>query len=550
MMNNPQISPVMATAFVGLASLFGIFFTKLYRARSYVRDLRRRGLPVAPNHSFFFGHLLYLKKYVDKLPPEAHYLYPISDIYLENFQKEGAFYLDMWPINPLFLAVFSPDTATSVTQTNPHICSQRPETLPDFFKPIAGGPNLFDMPESDWKAWRGVFNKGFNTEHCQSLVPGMVKQTLIFRETMREHARKGDIFYLDTTTLRFMIDMIGQTILNAELGAQNGYNTLADCMISQIRWIAPTGFNPFASFNLARGFMHWWNSRQMNLYIGQELDRRYLEYKDDTENKRSRAVIDLVLQAYFENDTGKTNEELDADFRAFAIRQIRLFVYVGHDSTSSTICYCIHLLSKNADALAKLRAEHNAILGEDIDTFSSTIIEQPQLLNDLTYTNAIIKETLRFFPPANGVRQGSKLAHILDDTGNSCPTDGAMIWVGHMQMQTAPKYWVRPLEFLPERWLVEPGHELYPLKGAWRPFEQGPRNCIAQGLVMIELKVVLAHLVREFDFENSYDEWDIANPRKGLKICRGERAFQIDEGAAHPAEHYPCKVSFHEHKEN
>ncbi|CAG8983209.1 hypothetical protein HYALB_00004037 [Hymenoscyphus albidus] len=413
MMNNSQISPVVATAFVGLASLFGIFFTKLYRARSYVRDLRGRGWPVAPNHSFFFGHLLYLKKHVDKSPPEAHYLYPISDIYLETSRKRE---LSIWIL----------------TQTNPHTCSQRPESLPEFFKPIAGGPNLFDMPESDWKAWRGVFNRGFNTEHCQSLVPGMVKQTLVFRETMREHARKGDIFYLDTTTLRFMIDMIGETIL-------------------QIHWIAPTGFNPFASFNLVRGFIHWWNSRKMNLYIGEEVDRRYLEYKIDTEKKRSRAVIDLVLQTYLENDTGKTHEKLDPDFRAFAIRQIRLFVYVGHDTTSSTICYCIHLLSKNADALAKLRAEHNAILGEDIEAVSSTIIEQPQLLNDLTYTNAIIIETLRFFPPANGVRQGSRLTHILDDTGNSCPTDRAMIWVGHMQMQTAPKYWVRPLEFLPER---------------------------------------------------------------------------------------------------
>ena len=168
---------------------------------------------MAPNHSFLFGHLLYLKSFVDKLPKEAHCSYTISDIYLENFQEGGVFYLDMWPINPMFLAVFSPKAAISVTKTNPHICSQRPLELLDFFKPIAGGPTLFDMPESEWKVWRGVFNKGFNTKHYSSLVPGMVKQTLVFRETLREHARQGDNFYLDPVTLRFMIDMIGKTIL-------------------------------------------------------------------------------------------------------------------------------------------------------------------------------------------------------------------------------------------------------------------------------------------------------------------------------------------------
>lgn len=70
------------------------------------------------------------------------------------------------------------------------------------------------------------------------------------------------------------------------------------------------------------------------------------------ESKRSKSVIDLVLQAYLSKDSNAMPDKLDPEFRAFAIRQIRLFVFVGHDSTSSTICYCLHLVSKNPDALA------------------------------------------------------------------------------------------------------------------------------------------------------------------------------------------------------
>jgi hypothetical protein len=60
---------------------------------------------------------------------------------------------------------------------------------------------------------------------------------------------------------------------------------------------------------------------------------------------------------------------------------------------------------------------------------------------------------------------------------------------------------------------------------------------------MTELRVVLALLAREFSFEPAYAEWDRLHPRNGLKTYRGERAYQIEEGAAHPVEHYPCKVA-------
>jgi cytochrome P450 len=289
--------------------------------------------------------------------------------------------------------------------------------------------------------------------------------------------------------------------------------------------------------------MEWSNGRKMDRYISDELDRRYNEYKADSNDTRSKAVIDLILQAHIPQDTKVKPEKLDPDFKAFAIRQIRLFVFAGHDSTSSTICYCFHLLSKHPEALARIRAEHDSIFGPDISTVSETLTSKPHLANDLPYTTAIIKETLRLYPPASSSRQGFKGVSLVDDEGTICPTDHVVCFMDHSGMHRAPKYWVRPDDFLPERWLVEPGHELYPMKGAWRPFENGPRNCIAQGLVMTELRVLLACTVREFDFRDCYDEWDRAHPRKGLQTYRGDRAYQIEEAAAHPSAHYPCRVS-------
>lgn len=335
---------------------------------------------------------------------------------------------------------------------------------------------------------------------------------------------------------------------NASLQAQKGYNVLADSMMSQIRWHQPNAeTNPLGHFNVVRWMVEWWNGRQMDRYIGCELDKRFSEYKEDLSDERQKSVIDLVLQAYIAQSGEQKPAALDPLFRAFAIRQIRLFVFTGHDSTSSTIGYALHLLSQNPDSLHRIRSEHNQLLGEDVSKASALLEERPKLLNDLPYTTAVIKEVLRLFPPAASSRQGQPETSIHDDLGTACPTDDViMIWTLHVELHRAPKYWKHPDDFIPERWLVEPTHELFPVKDAWRAFEYGPRNCIAQGIVMTELKIILACLVREFDFRPAYDEWDRLHPWKGMKSYRGERAYQMEEAAAHPVEHYPCRVSLRE----
>jgi len=63
-----------------------------------------------------------------------------------------------------------------------------------------------------------------------------------------------------------------------------------------------------------------------------------------------------------------------------------------------------------------------------------------------------------------------------------------------------------PEEFIPERFLVDEGHQLYPNPAAFRPFEQGPRNCIGQTLVYNEIGTVLIMTARIFDISPVYDE--------------------------------------------
>ena len=337
---------------------------------------------------------------------------------------------------------------------------------------------------------------------------------------------------------------------NTSLGAQTGYNVLADSMLSQASWQMPNReINPLEFLNLLRYWVQWRNGRRMNEYIGAELDKRYQEYLEERASASSMSVIDIVLRAYMAQSEGNNSNtrcskrQLDPRFRTFAISQIRLFLFVGHDSMSSTICYAVHLLSQDSNTLDKIRTEHNAVLGTDISALPSLLKAKPHLLSSLPYTTAVIKETLRLFPPGSGIRQGTFGADLIGEDGTHYPTGNTLIWILHTALHRAPQNWVDPDSFIPERWLVDPGHELYPRKGAWRAFEWGPRNCIGQGLAMTELRVTLVMIVREFDFKPGYEEWDRLYPRKGVQTYRGERAYQIEEAAAHPADNYPCRVA-------
>lgn len=260
--------------------------------------------------------------------------------------------------------------------------------------------------------------------------------------------------------------------------------------------------------------------------------------------KRSRTIIDLALDNYLAEQapTADGKHGIDAAFKDAATCHIRTFLFAGHDTSSSTLCYCYHLLSIHPHVRDRVVEEHNRILGPDVGQAASRISDQPQLLNQLPYTFAVIKETLRLYPPASSTRNGEPGFLVTAPGGRQCPTEGFMVWSNHAAIHRNPDFWPQPDDFLPERWLVEK-HLSPAVKGAWRPFEHGPRNCIGQELATLEIRLILALTLREFKIESAYDEWDKVKQRKRPKTVDGDRAYQILSGAAHPSDGFPCRVS-------
>lgn len=312
----------------------------------------------------------------------------------------------------------------------------------------------------------------------------------------------------------------------------------------QVKWCTfGADINPFKRYNPVRLLVHWYNSRRMNGFVNKVIDSRFTELVQDGHDgssQKNNSIIDLVLTTYLSENAASKIQGMDSTFKKFTLSQIKLFLFSGHDTTSSTVCYIFYVLATRPDVLTKVRAEHDAVIGPDSKS-TSVISANPFLLNQLPYTIAVIKEVMRLYPAVSGTRTGESGFSVTDNEGRHFPTQDFLVWDNPQLIHRDPTYWHKPDELIPERWLEVSEKNLHPVRGAWRAFSHGPRSCIGQELAMMEMKIIMLMTARRFDLGLAYDELDQKKGIKGVRSVYGERGYQI--GRAQPSENLPCYVT-------
>ena len=332
----------------------------------------------------------------------------------------------------------------------------------------------------------------------------------------------------------------------SDFNAQKSDINFVSAIRNMILWL-PSGseLNPLEGLNPLRPFAYWYYNRRMDRYLSTEIDKCFRSHKGlDNETSYSRqnskTIIGLAMDKYLEGKqaSGSANI-LDPTFKSFAISQLKGLILAGHGTTANTICYIYHMLSTHPSSLQLIRAEHAAVFGHNT---TSAITKDPHLLNQLPYTLAVIKETLRLFPADASPRKGSPSFFLKDDlSGLSYPTQKCMVWSMPQAIHREPLYWPQPDAFLPERWLTPQEDPLHPVKGAWRAFEFGPRNCVGQELSMLEMKIVLVMTLRRFDVRGAFQEWEGAAKKRPGDV-NGEKGYQVLDGTNRPRGGFPCRV--------
>lgn len=199
-------------------------------------------------------------------------------------------------------------------------------------------------------------------------------------------------------------------------------------------------------------------------------------------------------------------------------------LFAGQDTSAATLSWTLHLLSIHPEIQSRLASELKTVVVNDQNEQPDRIKITKQLIAKLPFLDAVVKESMRLYPVAPFVvRRIQDELHIRDSqngegvSGNPnviLPAGSvACIWI--YSLHRNPKFWDRPNDFLPDRWLSG-SKDIGQTNGAYMPFAAGPRNCVGQPIAHVVLRTLLAKLILRFEFrDNRLD--DEASP-DGLRI--------------------------------
>lgn len=216
----------------------------------------------------------------------------------------------------------------------------------------------------------------------------------------------------------------------------------------------------------------------------------------------------LLLSQDTEGDgTGMNDEQLRDEL-------LTLFI-AGHETTANALTWAWLLLARNPDRAHELHAELDRVLGDRLPTVDD--------LSSLTYTRAVVAESMRLYPPAYIVGRRAIGPYRVRDTDFPART---IFLASQYITQRDPRWWPEPQLFQPQRWLV--ADDVRP-KFAYFPFGAGTRICIGEQFAWMEATLLIATLARRWRLhvdgpDPALDPIITLRPKGGLKVRLERRA--------------------------
>ncbi|XP_029942080.1 cytochrome P450 4F3 [Salarias fasciatus] len=200
-----------------------------------------------------------------------------------------------------------------------------------------------------------------------------------------------------------------------------------------------------------------------------------------TTPQKKKDFVDIILLSTDEEGNGLSEQEMEAEANTF--------MFAGHDTTASAVCWTLYNLARHAHYQDRCRQEVKELLrGRDGDDV------QWEDLSNLPFTTMCIRESLRLHCPVQAVTR--RYTQDVTLPGSRTVPQGVICLVSIYGTHHNPTVWTNPNEFDPQRF--DPANLQGRSPHAFIPFSSGPRNCIGQKFALAELRVVVASTLLRF----------------------------------------------------
>jgi cytochrome P450 len=329
------------------------------------------------------------------------------------------------------------------------------------------GQGLLTSEGDFWLRQRRLSQPAFHRERVASYAKIMTA----YAEQMLANWQEGEIRDVHQEMMQLTLRIVVRALFNIEpeqtVNISSAVNALMRNATGARMLLPPIGrFLPTPTMiEVRRGVRH------LDETVYRIIERRRAHDRD------SGDLLSMLMRVRDEDGTRMSDRQLRDE--------VLTFLLAGHETTALALSWTWHLLAQHPETEQKLRSELDRVLAGRTPEFSD--------LAALTYTESVIKESMRLYPPAWSLAR--TVVSEIEVRGYKIPAGSNIVmsqWVLHRDR----RYFSDPEKFVPERWLDEQSRKLP--RFAYFPFGGGPRQCIGAAFATMEANLLLATIAQRF----------------------------------------------------
>lgn len=320
------------------------------------------------------------------------------------------------------------------------------------------GNGLIVSDGDTWRRSRTMIQPAFSRQNVHQLIKVMVQCTDRRAVRWAAAARDREALNITSETSDFALELILVSIFGDD------YET---------RILTQEG-NPFA-------FLSRDSTRDLSVVMKvRELRSLLLNIIADRRKDAGHTPFDFLsmyLQARDKQGAPFSDEEL--------LDELMTLIVAGFETSANTLNWAWYLIARHPDVEARLLEEASrcipAVSAVDADALAS-----------MTYTQQVLEETLRLYPP---VWLFTRRSHADDELDDYDVPPGTDIYLSPYILHRTASYWPDPDRFDPNRFLLDARSKK---DRPYFPFSLGPRRCLGEYFSFLEMKVHLGLLLPHF----------------------------------------------------
>lgn len=372
----------------------------------------------------------------------------------------------------------SPDTVRQAFVTANASFERKSHLMQRALKPLIGD-GLFISDGKTWRTRRRIVGSVIHGSRVPGYTPLMIEAMAEVRDQWVQHlSTVTEPPHLDMVSemAKLTADVISRAIFGRQLGKQHAQD-IAEGFSDYQKNIGVFNLLPLLGISHSLTYLFTRGIRQSA--------------------KRITNVLDSLVDGHFQQQTNKEASVLSilstdtpdgTTLSREAIRNEAAVIFMaGHETTANCLSWAWYLLSQAPDCERRLHQEIDSVLGGRLPTFAD--------VPKLSYTRAIIEETLRLYPPIPIL---SRQAVRHEKLGDQEVPKGAIVAVVPWLLHRHKSYWDKPDHFIPERFLPDAPS---PDKYSYIPFSIGPRVCAGMSFGLTEAILALAVFSQQLCFQ-------------------------------------------------